>query len=100
MPARSSSVDTAFPRVLVSKALMPAWAECDGQCSDITVWAGPGTTYSETGPGDTWGISMVALVTEVKGLGSRQSLLAPSLCRPQHRPQALLLELPDDLSGL
>ena len=52
---------------------MPAWAECDGQGSDITVWADPRTLHSEIGLGGTWGTFPVALVTGVKGLGSRQS---------------------------
>lgn len=65
-------MDSAFPRVRVSKALMPACAECDGQCSDVTMWTGPGATHFAAGPRDAWRVPTVALATGVKGVGSRQ----------------------------
>lgn len=58
------------PRCYSLKALMPAWAECDGQCSDVIVWTGPGSTYSAAGPGDMWGVPTVISANGVDALVS------------------------------
>lgn len=49
------------------KTLMPAWAECAGQHSDVIVRTSLGSVHSAAGPGDTWGVSPGLLATSLVG---------------------------------